>query len=163
MQPKNQEAFQKNFLHPLKQRLYFLRMLPMALLTGTRLRVLNFEKAQATVPFFWWNKNPFGSIYFAVMSMAAELSTAAPAMLAIKGCEGKIALIIVDMKAVFVKKAKTKITFTCTDYLAIFEELQGLKNTGDMVSFTTKTEGTNAQNEVVAAFEFTWMFKRQSA
>jgi len=163
MQTIIQNKFRINFLNPVKQRLYFLRMLPMALLTGTRLIKLNFEESVATVPFYWWNKNPFGSMYFAVMSMAAELSTAAAAMLAIKGCDGKIALIIVDMKADFTKKAKTKITFTCTDYSAIIEELQHLKNPGDYLSFTSKTIGTNAQNEVVAAFEFTWMFKRQPA
>jgi hypothetical protein len=157
-----QLTFAKQFLNPRLQALYFLKNLPMALLAGVRLRVLNEEKSVATVPYSWRNKNPFSSMYFAVQSMAAELSTAAPAMLAMKGAEADIALIIVRNAATFSKKAKTKITFTCTGYPDFAHALGTLKKAGDSVEVTTSTTGTDLLGETVAVFEFTWAFKRKN-
>ena len=157
-----QSAFLKDFLSPAKQHIYFAKNLPMALLSGTKLISLDEEKSVATVPFKYLNKNPFQSTYFAVMSMAAELSTAAPAMLALKGVDANVALIIVDLKAEFFKKAQTKTTFTCTDFKAFESALRTLGNTGDTVAVTAKTIGTNSAGEEVAAFDFTWSFKRRS-
>ncbi len=157
-----QQKFAKQFLNRWLLPLYFLRYLPMALLAGVRLRVLNEEKSVATVPFGWRNKNPFGSMYFAVQSMAAELSTAAPAMLALKSVEADVALIIVRNAATFSKKAKTKITFTCTGYPDFAHALATLKKAGDSVEVTTTTTGTDLLGETVAVFEFTWAFKRKN-
>lgn len=157
-----QQKFSKQFLNGWLVSLYFLRQLPMALFAGVRLRVLDEEKAVATVPFGWRNRNPFESMYFAVQSMAAELSTAAPAMLALKGVDADVALIIVRNAASFSKKAKTKITFTCTDYPAYAAALAILKNSGDSVEVTATTVGTDLKGETVATFEFTWSFKRRT-
>lgn len=156
-----QQAFAKQFLNPWQQALYFMRQLPMAFLSGVRLRQLDEEKAVATVPFGWRNKNPFQSMYFAVQSMAAELSTAAPALLALKGVHADVALIIVRNAATFHKKAKSKITFTCLDYQAYASALSTLKTAGQSVEVTAMTTGTDKNGEVVATFEFTWSFKRR--
>lgn len=162
MLTKKQADFRVDFLHPLKQRFYFWRQLPMAELAGVKLLWLDEEKAVATVPFKNRNKNPFKSTYFAVMSMAAELSTAAPAMLALKGIDANVALIIVDLKAEFYKKAQDKTTFTCVDFHAFENALKSLKNAGDVVAVTAKTIGTNEAGEEVACFYFTWSFKRRN-
>ncbi len=161
MLSQKQEKFKVDFLNIFKQRFYFLQNLPMALLSGTKLVTLDDEKAVSTVPFFWWNKNPFKSIYFAVLSMAAELSTAAPAMLALKGTNANIALIITETNAVFVKKAQSKIIFTCTDYSMFNHAMQGLTQKDDSVEVKAKTVGRNAKGEEVATFYFTWSFKRR--
>ena len=133
----------------------------MGLIAGIRLLELNDERAVSHVPFKWWNKNPFNSMYFAVQSMAAELSTAALAMLALRGVDYKAVLIIVDMKAEFVRKAKSKITFSCLDYDAFKNGLDTLQNKDDAVSITAKTVGRDETGEEVAVFYFTWSFKRR--
>jgi len=153
--------FRDSFLNPVKQQLYFLRQLPMAWLAGVRLITLDEEKAVATVPYKSRNKNPFKSMYFAVQSMAAELSTAAPAFLAINGCNFKVSLIIIKNEAVYTKKAKTKLRYTCTDYKLYETALQKLSNPGDTTQVTAKTIGLDANDEEVATFYFTWSFKRQ--
>lgn len=162
MLTKKQIRFKDDFLSPLKQKLYFAKKLPMGLLSGIRLTYLDEEKACADVSFRWWNKNPFNSIYFAVLSMAAELSTAAPTMLALKSSDEDIALIIVDMKAEFVKKAQSRITFTCVDYARIVQAIEHLKQTDDTSSVTVETVGRDINDEEVATFYFTWSFKRRS-
>ena len=161
MLSKKQESFRLSFLNQIKQRFYFWKQLPMALLAGVKLDLLDEEKAIATVPFKNRNKNPFKSTYFAVLSMAAELSTAAPAMLALKGVEADIALIITDLKAEFVKKAQTETSFSCSDYSRFKQALANLQKEGDMATVTAKTIGTNTNGEEVATFYFTWSFKRR--
>jgi len=157
-----QTAFRNIFLSPLKQRFYFLKHLPMAALAGVKLIFLDEEKAVAIVPFMRRNKNPFKSMYFAVQSMAAELSTASLAMLALKSLEADVALIITENRAEFNKKAQTEISFTCVDYSEFKKAFNELKNAGDTTSVTAKTIGTNSEGEEVAVFYFTWSFKRRN-
>jgi len=101
-------------------------------------------------------------MYFAVQSMAAELSTAAPVMLALKDFDIDVALIIVDLKVTFVKKAQSKTTFTCTEYRSIHNAIAQLKQAGDTTAIILKTTGRDADENEVATFYFTWSFKRRS-
>ncbi|GMR00683.1 MAG: hypothetical protein BMS9Abin19_0016 [Gammaproteobacteria bacterium] len=73
--------------------------------------------------------------------MAAELSTAAPIMLALKGADADVALIIVNMKVNFVKKARSRITFTCMDYEIVSDTIAQLKQAEDTTAVTAKTIG----------------------
>ena len=51
--------------------------LPSAYLCGVRLQEIDASKSIVTVKYKWINQNPFNSMYFAVQSMAAELTTGA--------------------------------------------------------------------------------------
>ncbi len=75
-------------------------------------------------------------MYFAVQSMAVELSTAAPVILALKGIDVNVALIITELKVDFVKKARSKVVFTCRDYGAINTAATRLKQPGDIATVT---------------------------
>ena len=160
LSPK-QTKFRNDFLSPIKQKLYYLKSLPMGLISGIKLIQLDEEISVAIAPYRWRNKNPFNSMYFAVQSMAAELSTAAPILLSLKGLDANIALIIVDLKVEFVKKAQSKITFTCYDYKEINSVVAQLKNTGDTATVVAKTTGSDTDGNEVATFYFTWSFKRR--
>ena len=133
----------------------------MGLISGIRLIQLNEERSVAEVPFRWRNKNPFNSMYFAVQSMAAELSTAAPVLMALKGLDASVALIIVDLKVEFVKKAQSKVTFSCFDYDKIHHAVSHLKQAGDIATVTVKTVGSDVDGNEVAVFYFTWSFKQR--
>ncbi|MBT8120311.1 MAG: DUF4442 domain-containing protein [Gammaproteobacteria bacterium] len=156
---QEQQRFLNRFLSPFKQRLYYLRSLPMGLISGIRLIRIDENKSVTQVPFRWVNKNPFESIYFAVLSMAAELSTAAPVIMALKGLEANVAFIIVGLKADFSKKAKSRVIFTCEDYLAINDAISQLSEPGDTASITAETIGRDVNGEEVARFYFTWSFR----
>jgi len=162
MLSQKQLKFRDSFSSSFKQRFFYFKNLPMALISGIKLIQLDEEKSIAEVPYRWRNKNPFKSMYFAVQCMAAELSTGAPALLALKGADADIVLIIIDLKAKFVKKATTKITFTCEDYKLFTQALSQLKQAGDIVEVTAKTVGRDTDNEEVARFDFTWSFKLRS-
>ena len=160
MLTRKQIKFTSDFLSPFKQKLYYLKNLPMGLISGIKLIQLDEAISVSEVPFRWCNKNPFNSMYFAVQSMAAELSTAAPVMLALKGTDA--ALIIVDLKVDFVKKAQSRITFTCMEYGKIHNAVTRLQQAGDTAAVTVKTTGRDVDGSEVATFYFTWSFKRRS-
>jgi len=162
MLSKEQKKFRDDFLSPLKQRLFYFKSLPMGLISGIRLIHLDEKKSVSEVPFRWCNKNPFKSMYFAVQSMAAELSTAAPALMALKGNDANVAYIIVDLKAEFFKKAQSKVTFSCLDYDKFNNAISQLSQPDDTVTVTAKSVGKDADNNQVALFYFTWSFKVRS-
>ena len=131
----------------------------MGLISGIRLIRIDEDKSVTEVPFRWVNKNPFKSIYFAVLSMAAELSTAAPVIMALKGLDANVAFIIVGLKADFSKKAQSRVVFTCEDFVAINDAISQLSEPGDTVSIMAETIGRDINDEEVARFYFTWSFR----
>lgn len=135
--------------------------LPMGWLAGIRVRSLSKESCTTSVPFKRLNKNPFKSIYFAVQSMAAELSTASPCLLAIEGKNPSVAFIIVDMKVNFLKKAIDRVYFTCEDGNKAFEAVEKSIQTGEATEATFRTIGKMKDGTVVSEFEFTWSFKQR--
>ncbi len=153
-------AKQQKFIERLSSvflfRLFLLLKLPLGFLSGMRIKKLSAEQCVATVPYGWMTRNPFASTYFAALSMAAELSNGALALMA----EGtSVAVIIVDMEAQFIKMAKNVTTFTCNDGAALFEAVEKAKATGEVATAKVYTEGVSEDGVVVAKFHFTWSFK----
>lgn len=141
---------------------YLLFNLPMGWIAGLRIREINSDRCLTSVPFKWLNKNPFRSTYFAVQSMAAELSTATACLLAVQGHKPSVAFIIVDLKANFTKKATGRVYFTCEDCDKAFAAVEQCIKSGNPVQATFKTVGKIKDGTVVSEFEFTWSFKQRS-
>ena len=143
--------------------LYLIGSLPMGWIAGLRVRKLDENSCTTSVPFKYLTKNPFKSIYFAVQSMAAELSTATPCLLAITGKKPSVAFIIVDLKASFSKKAVDRVYFTCEDGAKAFEAVEKCIETGESTQATFKTVGKMKDGTIVSEFEFTWSFKQRKS
>lgn len=158
-----QEKFRNKFLNSFLFRLHALFNVPAGFIAGMKLISLDSQQAVSTVPFKYVNKNPFRSMYFAVQSMAAELSTASLALMAIEGVKPSIALIVVDLSAEFPKRATGKVTFTCSDGDKIFNAVEQCISTGEPTTVKAKTTGAMADGTVVSIFHFTWSFKQRSA
>src|SRR5687767_13958299 len=86
-------------------RLFMLRTLPLALFAVVRARKITAERGVVSVPYGWRSTNPVRSTYFAALSMAAELSTGALAMLAVRAAPQPVSMLIVGLEASFEKKA----------------------------------------------------------
>lgn len=141
---------------------FLLAKLPLALVAGLRVRELDTERCVVTVPYGWRTTNPFHSTYFAALSMAAEMSTGALAMLATELAEAPVALIIVNLEAGFEKKAQSLTTFTCEDGAKTFAAVAETVRSGEPVTARMESVGRSADGTVVARFAFTWSFKRRS-
>jgi len=158
-----QQKFARKVTNPFFMRLYMLSSLPMGLLAGLRVREVTDTQTVVSVPFKYLNKNPFRSIYFAVQSMAAEMSTATACLLAVQGHKPSVAFIIVDLKAHFTKKATGRVYFTCEDNRQAFEAVEKCIETGEPEQATFKTLGKMKDGTVVSEFQFTWSFKQRKS
>jgi len=154
-----QEKLRKRMLNGFIFFLFTLFKVPMVALAGIRVKSLSTEKCETTVPFKFLNKNPFKSMYFAVQAMAAEISTAVPAMVAIEKYNESVAMLVIDCKAEFYKKGISKVTFTCDAGPTYAAALEKSMQSKEPVTVVAKTIGTMSDGTVVSQFYFTWSFK----
>lgn len=150
--------FRRTISNPLKLRVFMLRSLPMAYLAGLRIRELTAERATVTVPFKYLTKNPFRSIYFACLSMAAEMASGVLAMMHVQGGT-PAAMLVVGLEASFTKKATGLIAFTSEDGVAIGRALAESRATGEGRTVVCTSTGTDEAGDVVAIFRITWSFR----
>lgn len=133
--------------------------LPSAYLCGVRLRELSDVRATVTVKYKWMTQNPFRSMYFAVQSMAAELSTGAIVIKKIQESGRRVSMLVISHSGSFTKKAVGKITFTCVDGKKIDNALKEALETASGKTFTLTSEGKDEQGDVVSRYEFQWSIK----
>jgi len=158
---QDQQTFIYRILNPFIFRFFLLFKLPFGIVSGMRVRQLDTNKCVTTIPYGWLTRNPFKSTYFAALSMAAELSNGAMALLAVHKTEPSVAVIIVGMESEFTKMAKDVTTFTCEEGHKLFEAVEEALHTGESVTTQLSTTGRSEDGTVVARFKFTWSFKRR--
>lgn len=150
----------KTFItHPVKFRLFLLSKLPVAFFVGLKVEQLTRETASVSVKQKWFNKNPFKSIYFAVLCMAAEVSTAILCLAVLYNRKPSVSMLLIKNESFFYKKATGKIVFSCADGTAIKQAVEKAIQTGEATTVTCNSKGVNADGEVVAELNFTWSFK----
>lgn len=145
-----------------KFRMFLIAKLPAAWIAGLRLVNLNEETAEVSIKYKYFNKNPFKSIYFASMSMAAELSTGVLAFVLVLSAKQKISMLVTKLETDFHKKAVGKIIFKCEDGLAIKQCIDESLATGEGRTIRAKSLGYDEQGDLVATFYLTWSFKAKS-
>lgn len=144
---------------PSKLNLFLLFKLPAAFICGVRVKKISLKTCMVSVRHRWINQNPFGSLYFAVQAMAAELTTGALVKAHVDLIDKKISMLIVKNKSIFLKKALGKIEFECEEGNEISEILQKAIETGEGQTFWLKSIGKDESGEVVAEMDFEWSVK----
>lgn len=142
--------------------LFLMGRLPMGFLAGLKVKHIDHEKCQITVPYRWLNQNPFRSTYFAVLSMAAEMSTGMFGMMMTIESKPSVSMLVTKVDSQYFKKATGITTFTCTDGKLINEAIERAITTGEGQDVTTTTVGTSASGEVESRFSVQWSFKMRS-
>ena len=150
-------------MKPYAIHLFMLKDLPGAYFAGVRVQELSNDRAITRVKHKWINQNPFKSIYFAVLAMAAELSTGVLVMQAIRNSSHRFSMLVVENRSVFHKKAVGKIFFTCDDSDKLSAGMEECTSSSDASSsFWMKSIGRNERNEEVATFYFKWSIKQKN-
>ena len=155
--------FQKIILHPLKFGFFLLQKLPAAWMAGLHMKKFKVDEAVVTVRFKWLNQNPFKSMYFAVQSMAAEMSTGMLAFGQIYKRNPSVSMLVVGMEAKFHKKAMDIITFTCSEGVLIADTIEKALSSGEGQTIHCYSVGKNIAGETVSEFWFTWSFKSKTS
>ncbi len=156
------ERFRRRMLNPFLIRAFMLAKLPLGLFAGLKIRSVDADRCQTTVPYGWRSTNPFRSIYFAAQSMAAEMSTGAIAMMAVELAPAPVALLITGLESTFTKKATSLTTFTCEEGAKLFAAVRETVETGEPAVVRVETVGRMADGTEVSRFVFTWSFKKRA-
>ena len=156
------QQFKKRIIKPSAFKFYTLRHLPAAYFAGLKIEFLEETKAIVSVKQKWFNKNPFHSIYFAVLAMAAELSTGILCMGNIYKRKPSVSMLITEQKGVFNKKATGKIIFICDDGNKISAAVEDAISTNMPVTVSCYSKGLNSKDELVSEFWITWSLKARN-
>jgi hypothetical protein len=157
------ESFRKQISNPLKFRFFLLQKLPSAFFSGLKIRSFDQDQSVIGVRYSWFSQNPFRSMYFAVQSMAAEMSTGILGFAQIYHRKPYVSMLVLKVEGSFLKKATGFICFTCKDGKIIEEAVKKAIETGEGQTVICHSIGTNEQQEVVAEFWVTWTFKAKQA
>jgi acyl-coenzyme A thioesterase PaaI-like protein len=144
--------------NPFQLKLFFITKLPMALLAGLRIEAIDQSTATISLKYGYLTKNPFKSLYFACLAMAAELASGVLVWSGVADSKKNISMLVTGMEAEFTKKAIGKVAFCCEDRIAS-EKIQETIDTKAGVTLQTKSTGKDAQGDIVAIFKITWSMK----
>lgn len=151
--------FRKNMTNKWKFRLFLLLKLPLAFIVGLKLNTLSDTKTEVILPFKWLNTNPFKSMYFACLTMAAELSTGIVVMDLIDRETTLFSMLVLKVEGEFMKRGIHEIKFSCKDQeIAKTAFIEALK-TNMSQTFVLKSIGYNNIGEPICQFAFTWSIK----
>ena len=139
--------------------LYLLNKLPMGFIAGLKVKSCSADQCQITVPYRYMNQNPFKSTYFAVLAMAAEMSTGMLGVIATNKSKPSISMLVTKIEADFVKKATGLTTFTCTQGKELTAKVEEAILTGQGTTFEALSIGTSEKGEEEARFRVQWSFK----
>ena len=160
-QTMEQEVFIKKVQSPFWFRFFLLKALPAAFFAGIKIHSLSSESASISIRFSWLTQNPFKSIYFACLAMAAEMSSGILAIIHSQHIKPSISMLVVGMKVDFHKKAVGQILFECQDGNLILAAIEKSMQTQVGQTITTHSRGLNAEGVCVADFYITWSFKQK--
>lgn len=154
-----QADFLKLATSPFKFGMFLFFRIPVAFLSGIRIKEITCDKCITTIPYRWLTQNPFHSIYFASLSMAAEMSTGALAMMNTHKRQPLVSMLVTKMEANYFKKATGKIYFVCENGAAIEKVVNEVHERKESKLVNVRSVGKNDKGELVAEFIFTWSFK----
>jgi len=158
-----QQSFLKLANNSLKFRMYLLLKLPAAFFSGIKIREINEERCVTSVSLKWLTQNPFGSVYFASLAMAAEMSTGSLALSNIYKKVPAVSMLVTKMEAAYFKKARGTILFTCEDGKQLSHSINDAASTGEARTVTATSRGRDKAGDLVAEFAFTWSFKLKAS
>jgi hypothetical protein len=156
------EKRRRQILQPVPMWLWMLRTLPLAAFAGLRVEALDEKGCTVRLPGGWRTRNPFRSTYFAAQAMAAEMSTAAVAVVLLADVSASIAMLPVALRAAFTKKIVGPAIFRFEDGLAMKSTIDRAASSDEPAVLVARSTGRDEGGAVCAEFDVTWSFKRRT-
>ncbi|HSF90444.1 MAG TPA: DUF4442 domain-containing protein [Saprospiraceae bacterium] len=148
----------KKLSTPWKLRLWMAKSLPMGLISGMSIQSLDEQACVVVLKERWWIRNPFGSVFWAVMGMAAELSTGA--LVFAHARERNVKFILVGVEGEFFKKVKGKSYYFCETGLDVLRSIEQIISPNDTSDVILPVTAKDEAGQVVAEFRFRWQLKK---
>lgn len=140
-----------------KGRVFMLSKLPLAFIAGVKIESLHDESCTTSIRYKWINKNPFRSLYFAALHMAAELSTG---LILFEHYISRkdFSMLVIKTEAEYHKKAIGNITFVCKQVKEVSNSIETLKDQDILPLHSVAVDSTG---EIVAEFTYHWSLKKR--
>jgi hypothetical protein len=148
-------------LTPFTFRLMLLRILPLAFISGLRLQRVDEAACHVQLKYGYLTQNPFRSIYFAALAMAAEMCSGLPALLYLRRSKVNSSMLVTEMSSVYHKKAVGEITFKFEEVALLEAAIREAVDAPEGRTFDAVSKGFNAQGECVATFTVRWSFRKR--
>ncbi|MDG2455665.1 MAG: DUF4442 domain-containing protein [Bacteroidia bacterium] len=156
---KNYSSFQKKATS-LSMKLFLFRQLPLAFIAGVRIKTFDKEGITTNLRFRWINQNPFKSMYFAAMHMAAELATGL-LLFQYMNKKNRFSMLLINTQASFTQKAIGNISFQCTEGKNAEAFVQRILASEEGDTIDLPVTAFNEKNEEIATFKYTWSCKQK--
>jgi hypothetical protein len=163
MNPTNSinSAFRQRALGPFFW-LFLFRKLPLAFLAGVKMKKFDDEGTATSLKFRWINQNPFKSMYFAAMQMAAELATGL-LLFQFLNKNRRFSMLLVHVEAKYSKKAVGTITFYCSHGKRVEDFIASMIVNAEGQTIVLPVLAVNEAGEEVGEFKFTWSCRNNKA
>lgn len=145
---------------PLWFRTFLFYSLPAAFFSGLRIQLVDEHEATVVMRYIWFSKNPFRSIYFACLAMAAEMSSGILALVHTGDKQPRVSMLVLGMRSSFHKKAVGRIRFVCTEGDRIQAAIDEAVQTGNGTTVEAYSKGLDENDTCIAEFWITWTFKQ---
>lgn len=151
----------KKLLNPVYFRLFLARRLPMGFLSGMRMQQIDDNLCEVTMRHRWLIQNPFRSTFWAVLGMAAEMTTGALLMAYTLNQSKRVSFILIGNEAEYFKKARGKMRFVCNASREIKKVIEQAMEDGEKHELQLPSKVYNSDNELIAEMSFTWILQRR--
>lgn len=155
----NIQEYQKRISNPLLFKLGLMKNLPLASIIGVKLKHLNESECELTVPYKFLNKNPFKTTYWAVLGMAAEMTSGLLLLMYTNKLKPSVSTFVIACEAKFHKRAVGKTCFRCKQGEEIAEKIIKTVKTFEPEEIRCLTNAYDEEGDLVAEFIFTWGIK----
>jgi hypothetical protein len=142
--------------------LFLLQKLPLAFLARVKLKEIDDNGSITTLRHRWINQNPFRSMYFAAMQMAAELSTGLLLFQYINR-DTRFSMLLLNVRASYHKKAIGNITFSCEEGSRVDNFVKDMLANPSGETIELEVKAKNESGDLVADFVFVWSCKSNKA
>lgn len=151
-------SFATKLSSPWKLRLWMAKNLPMGLLSGMYIQALDEQRCVVVLQERWWIRNPFGSVFWAVMGMAAELSTGALVYAHARG--NNVKFILIGVEGNFFKKVKGKSYYFCETGSDVLRSIEQIVNPNDTSVVILPVTAKDEAGQLLAEFSFRWQLRK---
>ena len=155
---KGQEAYRSMVLSPFFK-IGMLKEMPMGTIAGLKITELNQKQCKVTVPYKHINKNPFNTTYWAVLGMAAEMTSGALVQMYIHQLQPSVSMFVTNCTGKFIKRALGETTFICDEVEEIAAIIQKAIDTNKPQTIICTAKGYDKDGSLLTEFTFEWSLK----
>lgn len=155
-----QTKLRDRMLDPWKWRVFTYGKLPSLALWRVRVKSLDAETCEVTMPYSYRTQNPFRSTYFAAQSGAAELSTGGLALMHLEG-KPPTSMLVTQFDSKYYKKVSQTLTFVCSSGREVAEAIAGTLADGQGREVVTHARAFLPDGTLASEFWVTWSFRKR--